>query len=789
MHAMTQPVPYPIPQLASLVDVPSIRAYSDMLFGDVDEDFIVALREIGEPGTPQAGKVMRNFFVDPANGALAQAIIDRAVYNAQRHIATFITPALIRREAWHGKVGDDAIMGFTTACIDIDKGNTLSVLAWAESAIGPATMVVHSGGMTDEGNPKLHAYWRLSEPVFEPSKIAVLRKELALKLGADASFGRMAQVIRVPGSTHAKNGNARPVTIRSKSNTFYEMDDVFDAVLSMQNAPGVAYVAPSRKKPSVELRTASDGTTYMDFSADIESWWKDKPSVASALTTDIHAGGDTTTRYSEFTRVAGAHIAWARTGVMSEDDAFAALVTWCDAHMKPVWEHERIVQEWNALVRLDKERHPTAAQAAPMELRNTGGLATWDIGCWAEGPPPKRRHLVQGLVMAGVPNVLVADSGVGKTFLCLDLGLRLAGHTADIQYQWLGEPLTAEAEGGVVVLLAAEDDKDELHIRLSEIDPHGDMRQAARGRFRVVPLPSAGGAFQMLQRSIDGNVTRTPQWQAMVTALQEIRATQKISLVMVDTLATHLHGEDTRNDVITQFFSELNKVVCGEIGAALLLTHHVRKGDVNNPINSGEDMSAALRGGTAIKGSARNIIGVWHANDFGRRMRGLKLKPEKGMCFRLEIIKANNPEMLKGTKTLIRQPCGLLQDRTADDKLAHGPSGEHAAWIVFAVKTAAMRHAPFSKAGANDMYHRRGNLPPALHDLGKIEMARMVEALLGNGDLVQARLAAQKTGAPTHLDVPGGPVARGEGSNDPGAWVPDWSGYAYDSTLKAIVEA
>src|SRR3546814_6004886 len=52
--------------------------------------------------------------------------------------------------------------------------------------------------------------------------------------------------------------------------------------------------------------------------------------------------------------------------------------------------------------------------------------------------------------------------------------------------------------------------------------------------------------------------------------------------------------------------------------------------------------------------------------------------------------------------------------------------------------------------------------------------------LLAEKKLVAARLANQKGGHPGYLDVPEGPVAKGQGYNDAGAWKHDWSQYDYD---------
>jgi hypothetical protein len=84
-----------------------------------------------------------------------------------------------------------------------------------EHLLGPATIVVASGGVAGDGSAKLHLHWRLSEPTSVPEDHARLKRARALAtsiVGGDATNKPTVHPIRWPGSWHRK-GTPRLATI------------------------------------------------------------------------------------------------------------------------------------------------------------------------------------------------------------------------------------------------------------------------------------------------------------------------------------------------------------------------------------------------------------------------------------------------------------------------------------------------------------------------------------------------------------------------------------------------
>jgi hypothetical protein len=792
---------YPILENAALVDGEQVARYLDMMFGHVEwGDQAFGIRGIGEAETPKAGLFREPLWFLPERCSIAEETYKAAVRWGQFHVATFVIPAVMTPDCLSAREGTrEHIAAFTTILVDIDSGDTDAKLEWCRLNVGPPTMVVFSGGTTSEGKPKRHVYWRLTEPTEEVDRVAEIRQILAAKVGGDFHFKNAPQVIRVPGSIHAKGGVRSMCRIESEGGGDYDLDELAESIDDALPMAGVEYVSPTPL-----LSHATNGA--MDFSGGAGAS-KGVESTNRALMSDVHAGGEgDQTRWGNFNQVAGWNIRLARERKQTLDEAGTACYGWMLQHMKPVWSDARFKAEFDGQVKNDiKANGPMPYYVAAMIPESLGptrhekfdstkrALMGYDIGQWATGAPPARRHLVHGLIMAGQTHVLAAEGGAGKTFLCMDLCLRLAasGNRTDPDADpvlWMGQPVTDEAAGGTVIMLTAEDAKEELHIRLRDIDEDGSLRAAAAGRFRILPLLDMGGAFPLVTHDANKVPVPSARWLEICASIAEVIAEGgRISAIVMDTLASTLHGEDVSGSVVTEYFNEVSRVA-SMLDCAFVITHHVRKGSDQNPIKTLEDMKSAIRGSTAVIGSARVVLGFWHANDFRRKLEGLGITPERNRVYYAGVCKANNPEMFVGTKTLLRHASGLLGDVSGQVVPPDQIRAERMAWLVLAVRKAAHDRYPLTKTNANGLFTRRKQLPPPLRNLPRAEFDRLTDMAMEGGLIVRGALA-NKGASSGYLDVPGGPIDRKQGYQEDGVWTPRWEDYEYDQTIQEVVMA
>jgi|GEM_PF-3188873 len=781
-----------------------LAKYLDMVFGYIQaEDTCIALRGTGEKGTAGEGDFIEPVIVPAITSAFD---VDRIFGHVQRWSshgrASFIVPASVDAAALADKhATEDRIRELTTILVDIDKGDTLAKLRHAVKHLGQPTMTVYSGGTTETGAPKLHAYWRLSEASDQVAAIAAARKMLALKLGGDPSFGRSTQVIRLPGSVYGKGGVAKPCRIEDITDFEYDLDDLLAAIGEMPVADGVT-IDPAKVAAPMSFSSGGNGLT---FSPSFQGP-TDKPDIRQSITSDITEGGDDDrNRWSEFNRVAGLHIHQARAGLLTVDEARQHTATWMAAHMVPPWPPVRFESEWKALVAHDVkakgpfpgEREAVQAHApapSPVFGQETADLSEFAIGNWMVGEKPKRRFLVDGLVMSGKAHMLAAEGGAGKTFLLMDLALKIAMHAPGELQSWCGLPLTDDA-GGAVVMLTTEDDQDELHIRLAEIATPA-QRQRAQDNLRIIPTINIGGAFALVER--ERATGRALIGQAWGRVLEKMRNIKNLKLVVIDTLNTTLHGEENNATVINEYVQAAAAVVCGELGAALIVTHHVRKPGANVKIYTPEDMKNSVRGSTALIGAFRVALGIWHAPDYKERLVRMGLEGRRGQLFNFAVVKANNPQMAFETRAMLRQPSGLLIDITdQEQQMVSNTRDEAEAWLIKAVEYAAEQGHPFTVTTAmkDAPNGRKNQMPAMLVAMSERAIKDLCTRAVESGRLVKCNPKGKTTY--NHLDVPHGPLAKAVG-HDGGAYriaegsdftPPSWEHlFAYHAVEQRIVK-
>jgi hypothetical protein len=103
--------------------------------------------------------------------------------------------------------------------VELDEGDMIAARARLEGLLGPATVIVASGGewlhpYSGKTFPKLHLHWRLSEPSSTKEDHAELRlaRDMAARLvGADPTGKPVVHPLRWPGSW---NNKATPVMAR-----------------------------------------------------------------------------------------------------------------------------------------------------------------------------------------------------------------------------------------------------------------------------------------------------------------------------------------------------------------------------------------------------------------------------------------------------------------------------------------------------------------------------------------------------------------------------------------------
>ena len=317
-----------------------------------------------------------------------------------------------------------------------------------------------------------------------------------------------------------------------------------------------------------------------------------------------------------------------------------------------------------------REAISMAAQAE--EKRQTRlHLDDWHVARF-KGEPPEMEYLVEGIFPQGVPALLAASGGIGKSFALLDLALKVALFRGDDPFEItpfaFGGRVT---KGGKVVFLTAEDSADSVHRRLAQISTSDEIEKASPNLV-VVPLPDATGAIALVNEGM-GVVSMTEHYHDLMDQLLHM---DDVALVIIDPLQAFCWADVNADPKAAQVWWTAMSSICAKTGATLIVAHHMRKDGLNG-ITRAEEAREAIRGSTALVDGARLVYAMWAISG------DAEISPCKALALPLNkqsivcgcVVKANDVAD-RDVRFYGRGKTGLLEDRTAEVEVARREANE-----------------------------------------------------------------------------------------------------------------
>ncbi|GIT86985.1 hypothetical protein ROBYS_20010 [Roseobacter sp. OBYS 0001] len=182
--------------------------------------------------------------------------------------------------------------------------------------------------------------------------------------------------------------------------------------------------------------------------------------------------------------------------------------------------------------------------------------------------------------------MLGGDGGTGKSTLALGLAVATVAGVP-----WVGRSIE---DCGPAAYLSAEDDKDELHRRLDAICR---AKGVAIDGLHDLSYRSLAGEDALLAVLNRGTNTLTPT--PLYAALDQWMATERPSLIVLDTLADLTAGEENNRAHARQFIGMLRHLAITHNTAVMLLAH---------PSLTGISSGSGLSGSTAWNASVRSRL-------------------------------------------------------------------------------------------------------------------------------------------------------------------------------------
>ncbi len=285
-------------------------------------------------------------------------------------------------------------------------------------------------------------------------------------------------------------------------------------------------------------------------------------------------------------------------------------------------------------------------------------IKDWGVSRF-RGKAPEQEWLIENILPRRIPGLIAAIGGLGKSFIMLDLAMKVAGGDQGMHQETaLGGKVV---HNGKVVFLGAEDSANSIHRRIENI-AGANLLERANGNLFVVPMPDAGGVVPFIQNSL-GQYSVTDYYQNL---REQLIALGDVALVIIDPLQAFAHADINTDPAAGQFFWSLMAELCSATGASVLVAHHMRK-EGTFSIKKSIQARESIRGTTALVDGARWVYGLWQMPESDEIVVAQKMDFEAGSgnCVMGGIVKVNDSADIS-TRAFVRNEAGLLVDRTME---------------------------------------------------------------------------------------------------------------------------
>ena len=261
---------------------------------------------------------------------------------------------------------------------------------------------------------------------------------------------------------------------------------------------------------------------------------------------------------------------------------------------------------------------PVAEQKAQEQREGFRGPTPFDVWDSATLPPRKwvyGRHYLRSFV-----SVLASAGGVGKTSMISVEALAICTGRA-----LLGEEVCEPCKVWVMNL---EDPMEEMHRRfLAAMQHHGVKRDEVEGRLYL----DAGRDFQakFVTQTRDGVVIN----DALIEYMRERIVAEGIAVVIIDPWVGAIDINENDNTAMNKAVAAVRQIA-DETGAAIVLVHHIRKG------NGDEATVDSVRGAGSLIGAARAARVINKVSEDDMMRLGVQGEDARGI-FRVDDGKAN----------------------------------------------------------------------------------------------------------------------------------------------------
>jgi RecA-family ATPase len=252
--------------------------------------------------------------------------------------------------------------------------------------------------------------------------------------------------------------------------------------------------------------------------------------------------------------------------------------------------------DYDPIDRLDPIRDRKERQFEDQRTDSQPKSLQWlDMSRWDQEPVPERKWAIKDRVPLNQAGLFSGEGGTGKSIIEL---MKNVAHVAG--KDWLG----SMPELGPAFYIGAEDDKDELHIRLAAIARHYRVSFTDLTDLRVLCLLGEDATL-CAAAGKSGKIETTTLYRQLYEAAGDIKPKN----ISIDTLSRAFSGNEIDRVQVYAFANHMQALAMAAGGSVTVLSH---------------PSMAGISSGSGISGST-----AWHGA-FRFRMYLTSIKPEAG---------------------------------------------------------------------------------------------------------------------------------------------------------------
>jgi RecA-family ATPase len=215
--------------------------------------------------------------------------------------------------------------------------------------------------------------------------------------------------------------------------------------------------------------------------------------------------------------------------------------------------------------------------------RDAAPLEWLDMSKWDNEPMPKRRWAIKDRVPLKQAGLFSGEGGTGKSILEL---MKDVAHV--VGKDWLG----SMPELGPAIYVGAEDDEDEIHIRLAEIARHYSVTFKELIEHGLLVLCLLGKDATLCAAGKGGRVEVTDLYRQLFEAAGDIKPKN----ISIDTLSRAFAGNEIDRVQVYAFAMHMQALAAVAGGSVTVLSH---------PSLAGIASGSGISGSTAWHGAFR----------------------------------------------------------------------------------------------------------------------------------------------------------------------------------------